>query len=222
MRRWGRAVAAVALLVTGIGAARAESGGFFKNLFSGVGTSRGGDVPSLSGPKLQDPNEAYCPQIDVRDGGAAMQAFAGAAGDNSRLRHQLTFGRMSRECTVRDGGAVGVRVGVEIRALLGPAGASGTFEAPLTVSLKYNDKVVATQTRRVAVQVPAGAAQGQASVVADELRVPADMAVGYDIEVALAGAPAHAKAPARSAARRTRPTAPQTTAAPAEAPAAVQ
>lgn len=210
MRKRGQAAASLALALTGIGAAQAESGGFFKNMFGGVGTSSGGEMPSLSGPKLQDPDEAYCPQIDVRDGGAAMQAFAGAAGDNSRLRHQLTFGQMSRECTVRAGGAVGVRVGVQVRALLGPAGAPGTFAAPLTVSLKYNDRVVAAQTRRVAITIPAGAAQGQTSVVADELLVPADMAVGYDIEVALAGTPARPKAPARSTARRAKP-------APAEA-----
>ncbi|GEO98559.1 hypothetical protein [Methylobacterium haplocladii] len=217
MRNWGQAAAIFALALTGIGAAQAESGSFFKNMFGGVGTSSGGQAPSLSGPKLQDPKEAYCPQIDVRDGAAAVQAFAGAAGDNSRLRHQLTFGQMSRECTVRAGGAVGVRVGVQIRALLGPAGAPGTFDAPLTVSLKYNDKVVASQTRRVPVAIPAGGAQGQASVVADELIVPADMAVGYDIEVALAGAPARAKPPAKSAARRAKPTPAEAAAAPAAA-----
>ncbi|MCE4223312.1 hypothetical protein HCU64_06080 [Methylobacterium sp. C25] len=219
MRGWGHLAAALALSLTGIGAAQAESGGFFKNMFGGGGggESSGGDAtPLLRGPKLQDPDEAYCPQIDVRDGGAAIQAYAGAPGDSGHLRHQITFGQMSRECGVLPGGGVRVRVGVQVRALLGPAGGAGTFDAPLTVSLKYNDKVVATHTRRVAVSIPAGAAIGQTSVVDDGLQVPADMAVGYEIEVALAGTAPKAKPKAKSAARHSRKAPAEAVASPAE------
>lgn len=201
MRVRDQSAALLAIALAGIGGAQAESGSFFKNMFGGGGGSSGGDAPGLTAPRAQDPDEAYCPQIDVRDGAAAIRAFAGSADDSGHLRHQITFGQMSRECTVRAGGAVGVRVGVQLRALLGPAGAPGLFDTPLTVSLKYNDKVVASHARRVAVSVPAGAVQGQASVVEDELLVPADMAIGYDIEVALAGAPAHPKASAKSTGR---------------------
>ncbi|GEP11905.1 hypothetical protein [Methylobacterium gnaphalii] len=216
MRGWGQSAAVLTLLLAGIGAAQAESGSFFKNMFGGGGgSSSGGDAtPLLRGPKLQDPDEAYCPQIDVRDGGAAIQAFAGASGDSSRLRHQIIFGQMSRECAPLPDGGVRVRVGVQVRALLGPAGGPGTFQAPLTVSLKYNDKVMATHTRQVAVSVPAGAALGQTSVVEDGLQVPADMAVGYEIEVALAGSAAKPKA--KSAARRSRKAPAEAVAAPAE------
>lgn len=192
------------------GAARAESGGFFKNLFSG---GEGG-APAIAAPRAQDPDDVYCPPVFVPDGGAAIQAFAGGAGDKTRLRHQIVFSRLSRECKARLDGSVAVRVGVELRALLGPAGAAGRFEAPVTVAVKYNEQPVMARTHRVAVTVPAGAAQGEATLIENDLSVPADKAMGYDIEVTLAGAPARAK----PAARRRKP-APAATAEQGEATA---
>ncbi len=172
------------------GSARAESGSFFKNMFGG---GEGG-TPSIAAPQAQDPDNAYCPPVFVPDGGAAVQAFAGAAGDKTRLRHQIVFGRLSRECKARADGSVAVRVGVELRALLGPSGAPGRFEVPVTIAVKYNEQPVMARTHRVAVVVPAGAAQGEATLIENDLSVPADKAVGYDIEVSLgAGAVGRAK-----------------------------
>lgn len=181
------------LVLAAPGAARAEPGSFFKNIFGG---GEGG-APSIATPRAQDPDDVYCPPVFVPDGGAAIQAFAGAAGDNRHLRHQIAFGRLSRECKTRSDGTVAVRVGVELRALLGPAGAAGRFEAPVTIALKYNDQPLMARTHRVAVAIPAGAAQGEATVIENDLVVPADKAAGYDIEVTLAGASARAKPAAR-------------------------
>ncbi|AWI87292.1 hypothetical protein C0214_02410 [Methylobacterium sp. DM1] len=191
------------------GAARAESGGFFKNMFGG---GEGGSS-SLTAPRAQDPDDVYCPPVFVPDGGAAIQAFAGAAGDKTRLRHQIVFARLSRECKARPDGSVAVRVGVELRALLGPAGAAGRFEAPVTIAVKYNEQPVMARTHRVAVSVPAGAVQGEATVIENDLSVPADKATGYDIEVTLAGA-----VRAKPAARRRKP-APAVAAEQSETPA---
>ncbi len=44
-----------------------------------------------------------------------------------------------------------------------------------------------SRTHRVAIPIPAGTAQGEASVIENDLIVPADKAWGYDIEVTLAG-----------------------------------
>lgn len=185
------------LALAGADGARAESGGFFKNLFGGGGGGDSGGGGSLMAPRAQDPNDVYCPQIFVPDGGAAIQAFAGGAGDRSRLRHQIVFARMSRECKVRADGGVAVRVGVELRALLGPSGAPGRFDAPVTFAIKYNEKPVMARTHRVAVPVPAGSAQGEATVIENDLTVPADKAIGYDIEVSLGAQAARPKPAAR-------------------------
>ena len=53
------------------------------------------------------------------------------------------------------------------------------------------------RTHRVTVSVPAGSAQGEASLIENDLSVPADKAVGYDIEVALGGQAARGKPAAR-------------------------
>lgn len=177
--------------------ARAESGGFFKDMFSGSGSS-----PSLMAPKAFDPNDAYCPPVAVSDGAAVLQSFAGAAGDRNRLRHQIVFGQISRECTTNPDGSLTVKVGAILRVLLGPAGAAGRFEAPLTFAIKFNEKTVTARSRRVAVTVPSGSAQGTASAIEDGLIVPADMALGFEIEIGLSGQPARSRPQARAASKR--------------------
>ncbi|MEH3117538.1 MAG: hypothetical protein PGN25_08045 [Methylorubrum populi] len=206
MRRAWKILGGLVLACSGLACsdpARAESGSFFKNMFGG---GEGG-ASSVTAPRAQDPDDAYCPPVFVPDGGAAVQAFAGTAGDNTRLRHQIVFSRLSRECKARPDGSVAVRVGVELRALLGPAGAAGRFDAPVTVTIKSNEQTVMTRSHRVAVTVPVGAAQGEATMIENDLGVPADKATDYDIEVSLVGAAGRAK----PAARRRKP-------APAAAP----
>ena len=166
------------LLIAGTGAAGAESGGFFKSLLSGNGV---GEAPSITAPRARDPDDAYCPPVTVADGAAAFPAGSGTV-----QHHQVTFSRMSRECKAQGNGALSVKVGVELRALLGPAGAPGKFDTPLTIAIKYNGTVLTARSRRVAVSVPPGAAQGTAAVIEADLTVPADAAGGYDIEVGLA------------------------------------
>lgn len=208
------------LLVLATGGAQAASGDFFKNLMGGGGGGgdgggSGGGMPDPTAPRAQDPDEAYCPVVDVVDGGAVLQSFAGAAGDGARLRNQVTFGRLSRECTPRTDGSVTVKVGVQVRVLLGPAGAPGRFEAPLTIAVRYDEKTLDARTRRVGVVVPAGSAQGTEAVIEDGLSVPADKAVGYEIVVGLTAAPARTKAKAATAKAARKAGRPATNGAPA-------
>lgn len=204
MRATTRIAGLVLIAVAGIGTAQAEPGSFFKNMFGGGGGSDAADAPVIgTAPKALDPSEVYCPAVTIPEGAAAIQAFAGPPGDAARLRHQIVLGRMSRECGIAQGG-LSVKVGIELRALLGPSGSAGTFDAPVTIAIRYGDKIVASRSRHAPVTVAAGTAQGSASVIEDGLIVPADMADAYDIEVSL-GAQARAKPPARTASKRRKP-----------------
>jgi len=185
-------------------AARAEDGNVFTNIFKYGGTS----VPPSQPAPLE---EAYCPTVDVPDGGAALRNPPGATGTAASLRSQTTLGRLARECTRLQDGAIRVKVGIEGHVLLGPAGAPGRFDAPLTITLKSSGKVLVSRSRRVPVTVPPGAAQGLFSVVEDDLVVPVAATGNYDIEVRLGGTPHQAPA-------RRKPTAPTAT---SEAPVAV-
>ncbi|WP_375409515.1 hypothetical protein [uncultured Methylobacterium sp.] len=165
------------------GGAVAEEGNFLSNMFKYGGTT----VPPS---QPQDLGEVYCPPVDVPEGGAALRSFGGKGGDNASLRNQITLGRIARECNRLQDGSITVKVGVAGQVLLGPAGAPGRFEAPLQIAIKYGDKVVVSRSKRIAVAVAPGQAQGLFTVVEDGLIVPPAMTGEYDITVTLGGAQA--------------------------------
>jgi hypothetical protein len=153
-------------------------------------------VPPAAPPNI---DAAYCPTVDVADGGAALQAYRGArTGDQSGMRNQISLADVARECAPNADGSVTVRVGVQARALLGPGGAPGRFEAPVRIVIKHRESVVATRARRLAITVAPGTTQGSASMVEEGITVPARFARDYEIEVGLGGAAPRERAPRRS------------------------
>jgi hypothetical protein len=98
--------------------------------------------------------EDNCPSVDIKTGGgtlavAAKQQDAGA----NDLRYQLTFMELARQCFA-DGGTVRMRVGVQGRAIVGPAGASGQVNAPIRYAVVHegvHPKTIVTKFRRVPV-----------------------------------------------------------------------
>jgi hypothetical protein len=97
-----------------------------------------------------------CPSVDIRTGGgtlavAAKQQQQEASAND--LRYQLTFIEMARQCFV-DGATVRMRVGVQGRAIVGPAGASGQVNAPIryaVVQEGVTPRTIVTKFRRVPV-----------------------------------------------------------------------
>jgi hypothetical protein len=187
-RLWRGGLLALGLLAAS--GARAEDGNFLSNIFKYGGTT----VPPSQAPELE---AAYCPPVGVAEGGAALQALGGQGGNAASIRTQMSLGQLARECTRRQDGSIGVKVGVEGRVLLGPAGAPGRFDVPLTIAIKYDDKVVTSRSRRTSVTVAPGEAQGFFSIIEEDLVVPAAMGRDYEIEVGLGGAKAKAKPPSR-------------------------
>ena len=88
-----------------------------------------------------------CPRVDVTEGGAALRTYAGGrTGSPEALRSQLTISNVARECIGRPDGTIVVKVGVEGRALIGPAGAPGRFDAPIHVVVKRGERVFANRS----------------------------------------------------------------------------
>ncbi len=176
--RWGAAALSLALLA-GCNATSVRD-----SVLSGrFGAAAGGP----DGPKVEA--AAYCPPVDVAEGGAAIRAQAGES-----VRYQIALGDLARECTPQADGSVLVRVGVEGRALLGAGGGGGRVDAPVRVQIKQGSTVLATRARRVAVAIPSGSLQGAFAVVEEGFVVPPQYAESYEIEVALAGAPGPGRA----------------------------
>ena len=165
-----------------------ESGSWFTNLLRYGGLTAPPAAPSPS-------DDAYCPAVGIIEGGSAMQAFSGGrTGDANALRHQISIAQVARECTAQENGAILVKVGIEGRALVGPAGSAGRFDSPVTFVIKRGDRVVAAKTQRVAVAIPPGETQASFIAVENGLVVPPGTGE-YEIEVGLVhgagtGAPA--------------------------------
>ncbi|MFC0283861.1 hypothetical protein ACFFJB_09640 [Camelimonas abortus] len=134
---------------------------------------------------VDDPgDDIHCPRVDVIEGAAYVRRGEGAG-----LSYQLSFGELSRECVRTPDGRVVANVGVDVRAVLGPAGRPGVFSSPLTIRVMRGDAVLHRLTRQVKVAVPAGEGNGMAAVIEQGVPLPEDTH-GVLIEVGFGGGPA--------------------------------
>jgi hypothetical protein len=78
--------------------------------------------------------DVECPYIEIREGASTLTISGG--GDNAAmsLKYQGTFVRAARQCAVVAGQMV-MKVGVEGRIILGPAGGPGQFDVPLRIAV---------------------------------------------------------------------------------------
>jgi hypothetical protein len=177
-RRFGVAALCAAGLALAGPAAAQGIGDTLSNLFKFGGTT----VPKEA-PRQTD--DAYCPSVGLIEGSAAVRAYNnGRVGDPAALRHQISLNQFARECLEQPDGSIVVKVGVEGRVLLGPTGAAGRFDAPLTFLIKRGDQVLATRTQKVSIAVPAGDTQASFVTVQDGLVVPPKSGE-YEIDVGL-------------------------------------
>ena len=106
---------------------------------------------SVPGRKTLDED---CPAVDIRSGGGTLAIAAKPKEPTANdLRYQLTFVELARECFA-DGSTVQIRVGVQGRAIVGPAGAPPQVSAPIryaVVQEGVEPKTIVTKFRRVPV-----------------------------------------------------------------------
>ena len=180
--RGALAAAGLLSLALGIEPASAQRiGDTLRNLFRYGSTT---EPPAAPQAGIEVPD---CPRVDVVEGGAALRTYTGGCtGSPESLRSQLTISNVARECIGQPDGSIVVKVGVEGRALIGPAGSGGRFDAPVRVVVKRGDQVFANRIRRIPVTVPAGESQGAFVTVEEGIVVPPGTG-DFDIEVGLAG-----------------------------------
>lgn len=105
------------------------------------------------------PEEIPCPSVEVREGATTMSINA-PGGDPGPMntRYQISIGDTARECAPL-GGMMSMRVGVEGRILLGPAGGPGQVDLPLRVAVVQEGpepKPIVSKLVRLTVSVPPG------------------------------------------------------------------
>jgi hypothetical protein len=125
-------------------------------LFSG-GPAPPPNASSAAGPQPSATDD--CPTIEIRSGASTYAVGPpGADPTATTLRYQATIARTARECTVLTG-TMTVKVGVQGRVILGPAGGPGVIEVPIRLALVQEGvepKTIWTKAYRVAVSVPPG------------------------------------------------------------------
>src|ERR1700730_15473125 len=104
-----------------------------KNLFSS-GTATGQDKVAATAPSGPDPN-LDCPGVTVRSGAATLAVNTpGVEPSATNLRFQASVSQTARECAVSAGNMT-MKIGIQGRVILGPAGTPGTVEVPMRLAL---------------------------------------------------------------------------------------
>ena len=111
-----------------------------------------------------------CPEVDIAAGGAALRV---GGPENASVRYQFSIGDTARQCDPAGPGQAALKVGVAGQVVIGPAGAAGTFSAPvkITVTRHGDNSPVFSQTYRVEATTD-GVAAGTFRIVTDPISLP--------------------------------------------------
>ncbi len=188
-------------------AATAPSDGSFtsrvKSFFSGTSGQLASPPPSSTTGAAS--TEIDCPSVEYRQG-AATWTVNGPAAENSALgvKYQVSFLQTARECIVT-GGNLTIKVGVQGRIVVGPAGGPGTLNIPVRYALVregLQPKTLWTKLFLVPVSVETSDLNPPWVHVEEEMTVPRPSAeeldayviyVGFDPEGATSAKPKPAK-----------------------------
>jgi hypothetical protein len=204
--RYGSLLVAGALLANcGGSGASLGVGDRFSQLFGGSSSNTNaqlvGTPPTPYAGAPQGGPYEDCPAVAIREGASTLQVGTrpGVVTDNNDLRFQGTITRNARDCT-QLAGQVNVRVGVQGRIIVGPAGAPPAVDVPIRVAVVQegvHPKTVATKLYRTQVDL-AGQDNVSFSFVAEDLSFPVPapetvaayvVYIGFDPEGARAPAP---------------------------------
>jgi hypothetical protein len=123
------------------------------DMFAGPVNSTTGTPANLPAPDID------CPGIDVRPGASTYSVNA-TSGDVGALglRYQGSLGQTARECA-RAGADLAMKIGVQGRIILGPAGGPGHVEVPLRLAVVRegpDPQTIWTKFYAVPVDIPPG------------------------------------------------------------------
>jgi hypothetical protein len=113
--------------------------------------------------------------VDIRTGAESLTVSDKTSdGTEADVRYELALNKLARQCTLVDGNLV-MKIGVEGRVVLGPAGTPGRVEVPLSfaaIEEGIAQKTIATNSKRVGAEVPSGQGNVIFSDVDDDLSFP--------------------------------------------------
>jgi hypothetical protein len=168
-------------LLAGLALAGCSSGGlmgggapsWFPSLpgFSSVESSSGntGSARAASSNMSMDDN---CPTVDVRTGtGTLAVSTKTQQASATDLRYQVTVVELARQCALANN-MIRMRVGIQARAVVGPAGAPSQIDVPIRYAVVREGpepKTIVTKLRRVPVAMPPGTSNVLFSDIEEDL-----------------------------------------------------
>jgi hypothetical protein len=90
------------------------------------------------------------------------------------LRYQVGIGQTAREFKL-NAGTLTIRVGMQGRVILGPAGAPGQIEVPVRLAVVHEGpepKTIVTKLNRVAITIPPGDGNVPFTMIEEDLSFP--------------------------------------------------
>lgn len=134
--------------------------------------------------------EIDCPPVEIRQGTSTLSAApAGQEPTATNLRYQVSIGQTARECAVL-GATLTIKVGVQGRVVLGPAGSPGPIEIPVRLALVregIEPKTVWTKLYRVPVTIQPGQTNIPFLHIEEDLTVPVPSSADLDAYVVYVG-----------------------------------
>ncbi len=125
---------------------------------------------------------ADCPVIVIEDGAQMIRSPAGAVA--ASVHHQMSIKSTARQCVV-EGDHLTISVGIEGDAMLGPAGAPGSYGGVIRVALRRtkDESIVSSKNYRVGAMIPSGMARTDFRLLADPILTQASAKPQEDFEI---------------------------------------
>lgn len=121
------------------------------------------------------PPDFDCPTVDIRTGTSTYAVSApGVDPSAMSLRYQATIGQTARDCRLA-GNTLTMKVGLEGRVILGPAGGPGQMDVPLRIAVVREGpepKTILTRLRWFTVTIPPGELNVLFTQIEDDLSFP--------------------------------------------------
>jgi len=177
------------------------------------GFGEGEKSPQAAPATPAAPTDIDCPGVEIRQGASTFQQSGADNGSAAlSLRYQANFIKFARECVVRDGNVV-MKVGIEGRVILGPAGGAGTLALPVRLAVVkegLEPKVIWTKFYMVPVVMPPGQPNVLFTHVEEDMSFPNPPGDDLDAYVVYVGfdpdsAEAEKKKPAKPAPKKPPP-----------------
>ncbi|TMJ03545.1 MAG: hypothetical protein E6G97_10520 [Alphaproteobacteria bacterium] len=147
-------------------------------------------TPSDGNESANTAAEVDCPGVTVRQGASTLSITApGADAGPMTTRYQVSIAQTARECAPL-GGVMTMKVGVEGRVLLGPAGGPGQIDVPLRMAVVQegaNPKAIVSKFYKLVVAIPPGQTSVPFVHVEQDLTFPTPRPADFDAYVVYVG-----------------------------------